>query len=97
MKSCCIYSRVSTSEQDTQNQTMVLTDWVKQRDFEIAKVYEEQESAWKAGHQRALAQLLNNAGKGKFTGIIFLVNRGNVAKDRMPYKRCQCQCQCQCH
>ena len=75
MKSCCIYSRVSTGEQDTQNQTMVLTGWAKQRGFEIAKVYGEEESAWKAGHQRALAQLLNNARKGKFTRIIFLVNR----------------------
>jgi len=70
MKSCCIYSRVSTGEQDTQNQTMVLTDWAKQRGFEIAKVYGEEESAWKAGHQRALAQLLNDARKGKFTIVL---------------------------
>ena len=66
----CIYSRVSTSEQDTQNQTMVLTDWAKQRDFEIAKAYEEEESAWKTGHQRALAQLLNDARRGKFTVVL---------------------------
>jgi len=61
---------VSTGEQDTQNQTMVLTDWAKQQVFEIAKVYEEEESAWKAGHQRALAQLLNDARKGKFTIVL---------------------------
>ena len=48
---------------------MVLTDWAKQRGFEIVKVYEE-ESAWKAGHQRALAQLLNNARRGKFTVVL---------------------------
>ena len=46
----CIYSRVSTGEQDTKNQSVVLTDWANQRGYEIIKVYEEEESAWKNGH-----------------------------------------------
>ena len=51
MTKAAIYSRVSTNQQDTQNQTMVLTEFAKQRGFDVASVYEEEESAWKAGHQ----------------------------------------------
>lgn len=65
-----IYSRVSTSQQDTQNQTLVLTEWAKQRGFEVVKVYEEEESAWKAGHQRQLAQLRTDAGKRRFDIVL---------------------------
>ncbi|MFC1966846.1 recombinase family protein [Chloroflexota bacterium] len=54
----CIYSRVSTSEQDTRNQSEILTDWANQRGYQVIKTYEEQESAWKSGHQRELAELL---------------------------------------
>ncbi len=42
----CIYSRVSTGQQDTTNQSVVLSEWAKQRGFEVVKVYEEEESAW---------------------------------------------------
>ena len=35
----CIYSRVSTGEQDTTNQTVVLTDLAKRRGFEVAGIY----------------------------------------------------------
>jgi DNA invertase Pin-like site-specific DNA recombinase len=51
----CIYSRVSTGEQETKNQSIVLSDWAKQRGFEVVSIYQEEESAWKAGHQRELA------------------------------------------
>ncbi len=62
----CIYSRVSTSGQDVQNQYTVLTEWAKQRGFEVVAVYQEEESAWKAGHQKELAKLLADARKGTF-------------------------------
>ncbi len=61
-----IYARVSTNQQDTANQTAVLTDWAKQRCFDITKVYEEEESAWKSGHQRVLSNLIDDARKGRF-------------------------------
>ena len=64
----CIYSRVSTSEQDVQNQYTVLTEWAKQRGFEVVAVYQEEESAWKAGHQKELAKLLADAKKRKVSG-----------------------------
>jgi len=60
----CIYSRVSTGQQDTTNQSVALSEWAKQRGFEIVKVYEEEESAWKSGHQRELANLIEDARPG---------------------------------
>ena len=65
-----IYSRVSTVEQSTNNQTMVLTEWAKQRGFEVVKIYEEEESAWKDGHQRQLAQLKCDAARRRFDVIL---------------------------
>ena len=66
----CIYSRVSTGQQDTTNQSVVLSEWANQRGFEVVKVYEEEESAWKAGHQRELARLLDDARKRKFNAVL---------------------------
>ena len=66
----CIYSRVSTSGQDVQNQYTVLTEWAKHRGFEVVAVYQEEESAWKAGHQKELAKLLADARKGKFQVVL---------------------------
>ena len=66
----CIYSRVSTENQSTENQTSVLYQWAEQRGFEIITVYEEEESAWKVGHQRELARLLDDARKRKFDAVL---------------------------
>jgi len=66
----CIYSRVSTDQQDSGNQSLVLTEWAKQRGFDIIVVYQEKESAWKAGHQRELARLLHDAGKRRFDTVL---------------------------
>jgi putative DNA-invertase from lambdoid prophage Rac len=65
-----VYSRVSSRLQETQNQTLALMDWAKQRGFDIVTVYEEEESAWKAGHQKKLAELLDDARKGKFQIVL---------------------------
>ncbi len=66
----CIYSRVSTGEQETKNQYMVLSDWAKQRGYEVVSIYQEEESAWKAGHQRVLANLIADAGKRRFQVVL---------------------------
>ncbi len=66
----CIYSRVSTGRQDADNQTAVLEDWAGQRGYEIAAQYTEIESAWKAGHQKELARLLEDARKRKFEAVL---------------------------
>ncbi len=66
----CIYSRVSTGQQDTTNQSLALSEWAKQRGFEVVKVYEEEESAWRNGHQRELANLMVDARKRKFQIVL---------------------------
>jgi len=65
-----IYSRASTTDQNPVNQSMVLTDWAKQRGWVVVEIYEEQESAWKAGHQRKLASLLEDARKRRFDAVL---------------------------
>jgi DNA invertase Pin-like site-specific DNA recombinase len=49
---------------------MALTEWATQRDFTVVKVYEEEESAWKAGHQKMLAQLVEDARKNRFDAVL---------------------------
>ncbi len=66
----CIYSRVSTGEQDTRNQSSVLYDWANQRGYEVVKVYTEEESAWRNGHQRELANLIVDARRRKFQAVL---------------------------
>ena len=66
----CIYSRVSTGEQDTKNQSAVLTEWAQKRGFEVIRVYEEEESAWRNGHQRELANLIADARRRKFQAVL---------------------------
>lgn len=65
-----IYSRVSTEEQTTANQVGVLSAWANQREYTLGEIYQEQESAWKAGHQRELARLLDDARRRKFDAVL---------------------------
>ena len=67
---CCVYLRVSTCRQDTENQAIALTQWAEQRDFEVVAVYQEEESAWRSGHQRELARLVMDARKRKFRVVL---------------------------
>ena len=66
----CIYARVSTSQQDTENQSIALTEWAKGRGWEVVKIYEEYETAWKAGHQAELAQLKVDAARRRFDIVL---------------------------
>ncbi len=66
----CLYIRVSTGMQDNTNQLAVLLEWAKQRDYEVVKVYEEEESAWRNGHQKELAKLIDDARKRKFQAVL---------------------------
>ena len=65
-----IYSRVSTAEQDTNNQLLILTKWASRRDYQIIDTYQEEESAWRSGHQRQLSNLLQDANKRKVDAIV---------------------------
>lgn len=57
--------RVSTREQDPENQISALEEFARARGWEITQVYQEQESAWKAGHQKELARLLSDCRNGR--------------------------------
>ena len=65
-----IYSRASTNERDTENQTAQLTSWASSRGWNITDVYKENESAWKAGHQKELARLLDDSRKRRFDTVL---------------------------
>ncbi|MFC1953917.1 recombinase family protein [Chloroflexota bacterium] len=65
-----IYCRISTGNQDTANQLQVLSDWAYQLGFEVFKIYEEEESAWKAGHQKQLSALIADARLRRFQAVL---------------------------
>lgn len=48
----------------------MLTDWAEQRGFEVVKFYEEEESAWKSGHQRVLAKLIDDARQRRLQAVL---------------------------
>jgi putative DNA-invertase from lambdoid prophage Rac len=59
-----LYLRVSTTEQNVDNQLPALESYAKQRGWQIVEVYQENESAWKSGHQKELARLLAEIRRG---------------------------------
>jgi putative DNA-invertase from lambdoid prophage Rac len=67
---CVIYARVSTEEQHTENQIRELKEFIGQRGWEIVEVYAENETAWKAGHQREWARLKQDALNRKFEIVV---------------------------
>lgn len=70
MNKAVIYSRVSSGEQDTENQTIALREMAQRRSFDLVGIYREEESAWKAGHQRELGRLLRDAHRGHFQVVL---------------------------
>ena len=64
-KRVIVYLRVSTTEQTTENQLPALQQWIRDRGYELVRVYQEQESAWRAGRQGELARLLAELPKRK--------------------------------
>lgn len=65
-----IYLRVSTDKQTTENQLPGLHFLCQQRGWEVVKVYEEQGTAWDAGHQPELAKLTEQARKAQFNIVL---------------------------
>lgn len=65
-----IYTRVSTPEQDIDNQLVVLKEWAAGRGFQVVEIYQEEESAWRRGHQRDLARLIRDARTGRFKIVL---------------------------
>jgi DNA invertase Pin-like site-specific DNA recombinase len=65
-----IYARVSTDKQEYRNQLEVLTAWAAQRGFTVVETYQENESAWRSGHQAELLRMITDAQRGKFKVIL---------------------------
>ncbi len=61
-----IYARVSTEDQNYENQIRELKEWIEKRGWELVNVYAESESAFTANHQREWARLKQDALKRKF-------------------------------
>jgi len=59
------YLRVSRDDQHIDNQLPAIKAWCKNRGYGLAEVYSEAESAWKAGHQKELARLLDDLRSGR--------------------------------
>ena len=65
-----LYLRVSTTDQTTDNQLPALETYAKNRSYEIVRIYEEEESAWKSGHQRELTNLIADARQRRFQAVL---------------------------
>jgi len=59
------YLRVSSSEQTAENQLPALQKWLADKSHELVEVYQENESAWRSGHQRELSRLFNDLKRRK--------------------------------
>ncbi len=64
MRAAC-YLMVSTGQQDVSNQLPAIKAWCESRGYELAEVYQENESAWRNGHQHELSRLLSDIRGGK--------------------------------
>lgn len=65
-----VYVRVSTEEQNLENQLARIREYAESHDCSIVSVYQEEESAWRGGRQRELARLLSDARRGRFTVVL---------------------------
>ena len=80
MNSLAAYIRVSTGGQDATNQLPAVLAWAEAHGYnrEQIEIYSENESAWKAGHQRELSRLLSElrTGRRKYDYlVIFALDR----------------------
>ena len=73
MVKCAIYLRVSSREQTVENQLPQLLEFAQSRGYEVGEVYEENESAWRGGHQKELGRFLDNLRSGRHKYDILLV------------------------
>jgi len=69
MTKAVIYARVSTTEQELENQLQAIKQFASGR-YHIVEIYQEEESAWKAGHQTQLKRLTKDARLGKFKVVL---------------------------
>lgn len=70
MKRAALYLRVSKDDQHPENQLEPLKQFCKQRDLEIVATYQENGSAWTAGHQPQWKRLVADASHRHFDVLV---------------------------
>ncbi len=65
-----VWARVSTAEQETDNQLAALRQFAQNRGFEIVKEYVLEESAWNGKHRLQLSEAMRDARAGSFTVLL---------------------------
>jgi DNA invertase Pin-like site-specific DNA recombinase len=67
-----LYARVSTDDQDTENQLTQLREWCARAGHEIVRAYVEHESGRRGiDRRRSFAALFDDAAKRKFDCVVF--------------------------
>jgi len=69
-KNVVVYLRVSTVEQSLENQLMALERWIQDRGYNLVEIYQEQESAWRSGHQKELSRLMADLPKRRVDMVL---------------------------
>ena len=65
-----LYLRVSTDDQDVENQRPGLEALARRLSATIIETYQEKESAWTGGHQRELARAYHAAQRGRYQYLL---------------------------
>lgn len=91
-----IWARVSTTEQETENQVLQLEQYALKRDLQVVKVYRVKESAWRGAHLKALTEVYQDARTHKFDillvwGLDRLSRQGVTATLEIIQKLAHCQ------
>lgn len=71
MLKAAIYCRVSTDEQTTENQNIALKQLAANRGYEVVKIYQENDTAWKHGHQAELENCKRDAFNRQWDVLMF--------------------------
>lgn len=66
-----IFARVSTTQQETDNQVRILQEVAERRGWTPAKVYRFQESAWKGQSRQYLREVFDDASRGLY-GVLMV-------------------------
>ena len=70
MKRAVLYLRVSKTDQHPENQLEPLKQFCKERELEIVAIYQENSTAWQAGHQPHWKQLVADASHRHFDVLV---------------------------
>lgn len=69
-KRAAVYVRVSTAEQNYENQRPAIDNYIAAMGFEVVAEYAEEASAWKKGHQKEFKRLMADARAGSFDVLV---------------------------